>query len=328
MVAKIRKSGPGWRRCLIIGLMLALFPLLAGAYWTLRSYGQIVSGFSAKNLCSGVFVSGRAAHQVLDQDILVYSPKFLFAAIRWSVDANTRVVNTSLPWGLGNASARFRASSGCALSASEDPPSMTARVLFPASFEDSKILWPAGSKVDLQSPEHPGRAKLETALARGFAESDTTPGRRTRAIVVVHKGQIVAEQYADGFGPQTRMAGWSMAKSITSAWVGVLTRQNKLRVDDPLALSFWRGGADTRNQLSFRQLLNMSSGLEFSEAYGSPFSDVNRMLFFSQNTGEYAAGKRSIAAAGSIFNYSSGTTNLISLALRERLAVLAGRRLE
>ena len=319
MVFELRESQVGWRRFLRFALILALVLLAASVFWTLRSFGQIATGFFAKNLCSGVFVAGRDQQQVVENDILVYSPKPLFAAIRWSVDTSVRVVETSLPLGLGQASASYRGGTGCALFKSGEPLKPEPDLRSSMSADDPERLWPEGSKIELEALALPKRQKLALAIERGFAEADATPERRTRAIVIVHQGRIVAERYGEGFGPQTRMAGWSMAKSVTSAWIGALTQQNLLSIDDPLALSAWSNPADPRRQLRYRELLNMSSGLEFSEAYASPFSDVNRMLFFSQSTGGYAAEKLLVAASGSQFNYSSGSTNLISLALRERL---------
>ena len=332
----------GWRRSLKLFLIPVLFLSLAAAYFALRSYGQIATGFYAKILCSGVFVAGRPAQHVIDNDILVYSPKAMFAAIRASVDLSAAAVDTRLPMGLGHASARYRDGVGCALfqapvreagvgklgsersdANAEPAKAVTERTdatfrIKPAT-DDPEQPWPIGSKVEGNAVEQSRREKLALAIERGFAEADSKQERRTRAIVIVHKGQIVAERYADGFGPHTRMAGWSMAKSITSAWIGVLTQQSGLSVDEPLALSAWKGGSDARSGLRFRELLHMSSGLEFSEAYGSPFSDVNRMLFFSESAAGYAAQKQSVLAAGAVFNYSSGTTNLIAQALRERL---------
>ncbi len=236
-----------------------------------------------------------------------------------------------MPLGLGQSMARFRVGAGCALGQAVDMAKSVAvqpNAGHAAANTNSaqpnagnaEQPWPSGSKVDTTQLTQAVRTKLDRALQNGFAEADANQERRTRAIVVVHRGRIVAERYADGFGAHTRMAGWSMAKSVTSAWIGALTQERVFAIDEPIALSAWRDANDSRQRLSFRHLLQMASGLEFSEIYSSPFSDVNRMLFFSPSTSAYVAAKLPVAEPGAVFNYSSGTTNLLSLAVRERLA--------
>ncbi len=77
---------PGWhgRRYLLVALpmfVLLMVVVVVVAYWVLGHYAQIATGFFAKYLCSGVFVADRLPEQVREHDILVYSPKPLFAAI-------------------------------------------------------------------------------------------------------------------------------------------------------------------------------------------------------------------------------------------------------
>ena len=50
-----------------------------------------------------------------------------------------------------------------------------------------------------------------------------------RALLVVHEGELIAEDYADGFDVNTRLLSWSMAKSFTNAMVGILSKERKNR---------------------------------------------------------------------------------------------------
>ncbi len=79
----------------------------------------------------------------------------------------------------------------------------------------------------------PATPQLAEALDRAFAEPKAPPFRRTRAIVVVKDGRIVAERYADGYGIDTPILGFSATKSVTSALIGILVRQGKLALDQP-----------------------------------------------------------------------------------------------
>jgi CubicO group peptidase (beta-lactamase class C family) len=138
-------------------------------------------------------------------------------------------------------------------------------------------------------------------------------------VVIVQDGRLVAERYAPGFSRHTPLMGWSMNKSVTSALVGILVAQGKLRVEDPAGLAEWAGRNDPRGTITLDQLMRMSSGLEFDETYDSAFADATKMLFTSGDVGGYAAAKQLEAKPGSRWQYSSGTTNIVSLILRRAM---------
>ncbi len=89
----------------------------------------------------------------------------------------------------------------------------------------------------------------------------------TRALVVVHKGRIIGERYAEGFSKNTPQISWSQGKSITSALIGILGHQGELSVDDRAPVSEWHGEGDPRRAIHVKHLLRMSSGLDFKN-YG------------------------------------------------------------
>ena len=78
------------------------------------------------------------------------------------------------------------------------------------------------------------RAALEKLLDHAFARPDPDDLDRTHGVVIVQRGAIVSERYAEGVGPDDAFRSWSMAKSITNALVGVLVRQGRLDVHIPL----------------------------------------------------------------------------------------------
>ena len=128
----------------------------------------------------------------------------------------------------------------------------------------------------------------------------------------------VAERYADGFGLAVPMPGWSMAKSVTAVLVGRAVAEGRLVPDAPLPIDTWPAG-DARRAIRWRDALAMSDGLAFSEDYGNPVSDATQMLFVRAGAGEYAAGRPLAHPPGTRWAYSSGTTNLVSLALSRAL---------
>jgi hypothetical protein len=176
------------------------------------------------------------------------------------------------------------------------------------------IAWPMGELVRDTVFAGIDYEQLNRTLTDAFAEPGPDKLRRTRAVVVVYDGQIIAEKYAPGFDKNTKQIGWSMTKSITNALVGILVKQGKLKVDEPAPIPSWKN--DNRNTITLSDLMHASSGLAWEENYGGP-SGATNMLFKKKDMGLYAAESPLKLEPGKTFYYSSGTTNIISRIVRE-----------
>ena len=150
------------------------------------------------------------------------------------------------------------------------------------------------------------------------------PLARTRAALVVHRGRLVAERYAgttdawgdepQPIGPATPLISWSMAKSMLHALVGMLVDEGRLRLDEPAGVPEWPA-TDPRSAITLEHLLTMRDGLDFAEDYtDAGASHVIEMLFGegASDTAAYAAGRPLAHPPGTAFNYSSGTSNIVS----------------
>jgi CubicO group peptidase (beta-lactamase class C family) len=151
------------------------------------------------------------------------------------------------------------------------------------------------------------------------------PLARTYAVVVIHRGRLVAERY-DGViehwdradepvGRDTLLLSWSMAKSMLHAAVGILVGQARLRLDAPAPVPQWAGPSDPRRMITLQQLLEMRDGLDFAEDYvDERASDVIEMLFGGgkDDVAAFAADRPPLVPPGTRFNYSSGTSNIVS----------------
>jgi len=137
--------------------------------------------------------------------------------------------------------------------------------------------------------------------------------KKTRAVLVIYKDQIIAEKYDDGFDKNSKILGWSMTKSITSTLYGILQKQGKIDVNDKAPIDSWNN--DTRSTITINNLLQMNSGLAWSEDYDN-ISDATKMLFLADNMGKVQEDKELIGKPNELWNYSSGTTNLLSNILR------------
>jgi CubicO group peptidase (beta-lactamase class C family) len=156
------------------------------------------------------------------------------------------------------------------------------------------------------------RERLARAVDALFSQSDTS---ETRAVLVLHRGQIVAERYGPGYHENTRFVSWSMAKSVTGLMIGLLVADGRLRLDESAPIPAWQRPGDPRGEITLRQLLQMRSGLRHTED-GDPIyrSDEVRMLFLDgrDNMAAYAEAQPLEAEPGRKWEYSSATSVILA----------------
>nr|WP_317046071.1 serine hydrolase [Aquimarina sediminis] len=141
--------------------------------------------------------------------------------------------------------------------------------------------------------------------------------KKTRAVLVLYKDQIIAEKYIDELDKNSKLLGWSMTKSILSTTYGVLQTQGKINIEDKAPISAWQN--DERKEITINNLLQMNSGLEWDEDYGS-ISDVTKMLYVDKDMTSSQIHKKAIHKPNEYWYYSSGTSNLLSGILRKQFS--------
>ncbi len=137
----------------------------------------------------------------------------------------------------------------------------------------------------------------------------------TRALLILRDGQPVYEAYAPGYGPNSKLISWSMAKSITAVLVGFLVADGRLALDDPAPIPAWQRPGDPRGAITIRHLLHMASGLDHVESGNPPWdSDTVSMLFgaHSADMADFAESKLALARPDEQFNYSSATSVILA----------------
>jgi CubicO group peptidase (beta-lactamase class C family) len=280
----------------------------------------IGTGYVAKYICSSTFISQREPDAVFREDVAPVNP--LARLVSYDIDRTRKTVRASA-FGIIASTAIYREGCGCSLSVGTTKAEMRAQPLVPPGFRSARPIhpgdqaWPHGEGAPID-PAAVGvdAARLEKAVDEAFAEPGPEKRRNTRAVLVVYRGQLIAERYADGFDPKMPLLGWSMSKSVTSALVGILVRNGKLDIMAPAPVPEWRQTDDPRHPITTDQLLRMSSGLTFGEVY-APFYDVTHMLYSRRDFGAFAAGKPLEAEPESIWNYSSGTANIVARIVRQ-----------
>ena len=297
-----------WKRGLIA---TALIVVGLAAFW-LPTRGPVVSGYVAKNLCSCVFLSGRAPEEVRAAD-LDFS---LLPLAGVEIDYEQKTVNSSL-FGFGKQTAVYRPGLGCTLLAGLAADELARQPLpeYSAAPGADSVYWPLGDRLPDTLPAGVDREALESALAAAFQTVD--PARiSARGVVVLYRGQIVAERYAEGFDKDTPQLGWSMTKSITNALTGILVRDGLLDPAAPAPVAAWQD--DDRRKITVSDLLHMSSGLDWWEFYAE-LSDATRMLYKREDMAAYARQQPLDTEPGTEWYYSSGTSNILSGIIRETI---------
>lgn len=164
------------------------------------------------------------------------------------------------------------------------------------------------------------------ALTDPFFDPEQEPATgETRALLILRDGKIVAERYAPGYGPNTRMLGWSVSKTITALLVGIMVGDGRLALDDPAPVAAWRQPGDPRAAITLRQLMQMRSGLAHVElAEPRERADSLRMLVGpgAPDQAGYAQAKPLIDQPGEVFRYSTATSMVLSGIVTDRLTPL------
>lgn len=154
-------------------------------------------------------------------------------------------------------------------------------------------------------------SSLTTAIQTAFEHNELS---KTRSVLVLYKGFLIGEQYIDNYNADKPILGWSMNKSILATLYGILQSKGVLEVTAAIDLPSWKN--DARSSITIDNLLRMESGLEWDESYDK-ISDATTMLFLSSDMGEVQEHKKMLYQPKAHWNYSSGTTNLLSKNLKK-----------
>jgi CubicO group peptidase (beta-lactamase class C family) len=224
---------------------------------------EYASAFAAKEVCSRVFVAGGDPEAIVADArvaLTVLAPGFVADAASLTIDRPTKTVTVAMP-GYPARRAVWAKSQGCVI-----PPAYSDRL----HFEPRRVRWrgpPAREAWPLGERLRPGRGEIDRELLNQ-AIDEYMNSEGTRAVVVVHNGELVGEAYAAGFGRFTPQRAWSASKSITATLAGLRVDRGRLRLDARAPIREWAD--DDRRAITLRQLLNMSSGLRQNQFEGSP----------------------------------------------------------
>ena len=297
------------RKIIRIMAAILLLGILFGFYY-LYVRLPVINGYAAKNMCSCVFVAGREQKEIEAKDLN-------FSFIKYAsntVDYQNKTVTSSF-LGMRSQKAFYNEKTGCSLVNNGQPfNTESIDILFPKKLTLTAAFVDFALKKDI--PANVNKEKTQNAIDNHFLEVEGENPKNTRAIVVLYGDQIIAEQYAEGFDKNTKQLGWSMAKSIMSTLTGILVQKGKIDINQPTGIETWQN--DERRNITWKHLLQMNSGLEWEENYGS-ISDVTKMLYTEDDVYSFAVNHKLDGTIGKTWKYSSGTSNILSGLIRKQL---------
>lgn len=269
----------------------------------------ILTGYSAKHMCSSVFMANRSV-EFTDTKDNNFSPVHLADDV---INREERSAVASV-FGLKERKAIYRDGVGSVLiNGSYDKNLVFAKPN--RSIHKNNLSFPYG---DLPQKDtlftNVDYNKIDGVVSSIFdAKGENI--QKTRAVLVIYKDHIIKEQYAEGLDKDSKLLGWSMTKSVLATMFGVLQKQGKLDINQKAPIDEWRN--DERKEITINNLLQMNCGLDWEEDYGT-ISDVTRMLYLDTDMTQSQIHKKATHKPNEFWYYSSGVSNLLSGILRKQ----------
>ena len=273
---------------------------------------RVASGFTAHIVCAKTFVSGLDPQAVFSEISEREGIRLLRPLLRYRVDRAARTVDASVI-GLFASRAAFHDSLGCVTLHGDAQPYLLKSDIEAVRTPKAPPLLPPIAGETIIEPADPA---LKATLDHAFEEPPAPPFRRTKAVVIVRDGRVIAERYAHGIGIHTPLLGFSLTKSVISALIGIMTQQGLTSPSIPAPFPEWHGASDPRREIEVEHLLRMTSGLDLDET-NSGFDASSQMLFLHDDMAAFAVKARLIAPPGTRWAYSSPTTQLLARIIRE-----------
>jgi CubicO group peptidase (beta-lactamase class C family) len=275
----------------------------------------LAAGYKAAFLCSGIFNAGRTQAQIEALELTGIYPEYQSLISDMRVEADPDRHNQVRVWfdsALPPRVARKEFGTGCVtlpIGYVPDDTIVTGYVRRRVAL--SPAPWPAGDRIDISRP-----SRTITGLADKSFDGTFGQGSRTVAALIVRDGRILAERYADGFGPDVSNRTWSVAKSISGTLIGVAVHKGILAPDQPANIPEWGPKRnDPRLAITVDNLLRMASGLH-SDTAGNRTDAL--YMGATTVTGE-VTGWPIEARPGSRFRYANNDTLLAIRSLRAAL---------
>lgn len=291
--------------------VIGVIVIIALVYFGFDTYQKLdlISGFSAKSIASGHFIDHRSQELIEKSDNNIK----LIDLAHNTINDEDRFATASVK-GLKERKAIYRKGLGVTL-INDDFDTSKPYLVPKRNTSKANLVYPYGDAEQKDTVfSNINYNQLNQTVANAFDKKEQK-NKLTRSLIVIYKGKIIAEKYTDGFNKESKILGWSMTKSITATLFGILEKQGKYDVFQAAPITEWAN--DERKKITTNDLLHMNSGLEWDEHYDR-ICDATQMLFQDENMTNSQLEKPLAFQPNTHWNYSSGTSNLLSGILRKQ----------
>lgn len=286
---------------------------------------MIRNGVQAVLMCNGLFTSGRTLKQVFEQELAYLSdPVGTIDGGEYVINRELKAVAIGGPESGPMIHAAFRHGIGCVVMAPDQGfdkiDSLPILDLPLPDGDPATMAWPDGDLIEAKPlPDSIDAVALKAASDWAFDRE--SPEQVTLSLIVVHKGEIIHERYADGVDVNTRTRTWSTAKSIASTLIGMLVDEGRLELDAPLPIEWLPdvGSAkdDSRKDITLRHVLNMSSGLYPVDSFGMEYATGSGLAYWAgASSVDGARSRAQIREPGTTWDYENYDTLLAVYAMK------------
>ena len=204
-----------------------------------------------------------------------------------------------------------------------NPPTKTDVLFWEQSQRDSGFALgdqiPFVKTVPIEPGDTPRRLQTGDPLVTDYDIPAFMERQNSASIVILHKGAVRFEAYGLNQTADKRWTSFSVAKAMTSTLLGIAIAEGHIEsLDDPVSQYIEELRGSAYDDVTIHQLLTMTSGVAWTEDYDDPTSDV---ALFNEAEGDgdtpaivaYLKNLPRAHEPGTVFNYSTGETNLVGI---------------
>lgn len=272
---------------------------------------QVATGLTSHWMCDDSFITGVDPETSYTERVQPLRGMGLVNwAMRRQVDTDQRQVTVSLG-GFFESRAQYRSGLGCMALPSklaQEPPTAAPPVIATVPALLPEIAGPG--------VVHTSNPALAATLMRAIGQPPGAAPHNTKAVVVLHNGQLIGETYAPGYGVDTPVLGFSMTKSVTNSLIGILVQQGRLSLQQAAPLPEWREPGDPRHAITVEHLLRQTSGLDLMQD-NSGFDSSTQIMYSVRDKAAAAAAAPLAVPPGTRWSYTDTNYMLLSRIVRD-----------
>jgi len=167
-----------------------------------------------------------------------------------------------------------------------------------------------------RNEELDNRIQIMNYEKKAFSLHEFLDQSPTVAFLVIRNDSLLYERYFDKYTRESQVASFSVAKSFVSALIGIAIAEGKIRSEDDRVVEYIPelSRMEGWDKVTIHHLLQMSSGVHFTESYYTPFSGA-ATFYYGRNLRKNLERMKLDRDPMQKFEYKSSNTQLLGLIL-------------